>query len=88
MMSQEDPFQYSHRGMESPASHHFTIAPQDGVDLPVRPRVLRVLTAGDLALRDASGSVITYPVQAGEVLPFSAIGVEATGTTATVVGWY
>lgn len=78
-MSQVDPFQYSHQGMESPASHHVTITPQNGVDLPLRPRVLRVLTVGDLVLREAPGTVISYPVKAGEVISFSAMGVEARG---------
>ncbi|EBA18420.1 hypothetical protein RSK20926_11894 [Roseobacter sp. SK209-2-6] len=87
-MPQNDPFAHFQRGLESPAETQFVITPVDGVDLPVRPRVLKVLTAGDLVLRDSAGSMITYPVQAGEILTFSAIGVEATGTTATVVGWY
>ncbi|UWQ77598.1 hypothetical protein K3725_09705 [Leisingera sp. S132] len=87
-MPQSDPFDGWMRGLESPATHHFSIAPQDGADLSPRPRVLRVLTAGDLALRDEGGTVIVYPVLAGETIGFSAVGVEATGTTATVVGWY
>lgn len=87
-MPQIDPFTTHRRGLESPATHHLLVTPQDRVDLPVRPRVLRVLTAGDLSLRDAAGTVITYAVNAGEVLGFSAVGVEATGTTASVVGWY
>jgi hypothetical protein len=49
--------------------------------------VLRALTSGAVALRDVSGDVIAYPVAAGEILQFSAVGIEATGTTATVVGW-
>lgn len=87
LMSQTDPFKSHMRGLESPAQTHFIIVPVDGVDLPTRPRVLRVLTSGSLALRDLEGVVIIYPVSAGEVLAFSASGVEATGTTATVAGW-
>lgn len=87
-MPQIDPFANHRRGLESPVTHHMTITPQNGVDLPVRPRVLRVLTAGDLVLRDEAGTVITYAVEAGETLGFSAVGIEATGTTATVAGWY
>ncbi|WP_278922935.1 MULTISPECIES: spike base protein, RCAP_Rcc01079 family [Pseudophaeobacter] len=86
-MPQTDPFATQARGLTSPATHHFTIAPADGTDLPTRPRVLRALTSGDVALRDAAGMVITYPVAAGETLQFSAVGVEATGTTAVLVGW-
>lgn len=87
-MPQIDPFTTHSRGLESPATHHLAITPQDGVDLPVRPRVLRVLTTGDLTLRDAAGTIITYAVTAGEMVGFSAVGVESSGTSATVVGWY
>lgn len=86
-MPQDDPFEKFGRELDSPATKHFTITPEDGVDLPVRPRVLRILTSGDIAIRDVQGVVITYAVSAGETLQFSAVGVEATGTTATVVGW-
>ncbi|UWQ53697.1 spike base protein, RCAP_Rcc01079 family [Leisingera caerulea] len=87
-MPQTDPFASHRRGLESPAATHFEIVPQDDTDLPVRPRVLRVVSAGDLAVRDAAGTVIIYPVAAGETFAFSAAGIEATGTTATVAGWY
>ncbi|MBY6055096.1 hypothetical protein [Leisingera daeponensis] len=87
-MPQIDPFTSFRRGLESPATHHIAITPQDGVDLPIRPRVLRVLASGDLAMRDEAGTVITYAVTAGETIGFSAAGIEATGTTASVAGWY
>lgn len=86
-MPQQDPFGRFQRTLTSPADRHFPITPADGVDLPLRPRVLRVLSGGTLALRDGQGTVIPYPVSAGETLLFSAVGVEATGTTASVVGW-
>jgi hypothetical protein len=86
-MPQEDHFSGYARGLESPGDQHFAIVPADGADLPVRPRVLYVLADGDLALRDSVGTVLIYPVVAGQILPFSAVGVEASGTTATVVGW-
>lgn len=87
-MPQIDPFETFGRGLESPCAHHLDITPQNGVDLPIRPRVLRVLTSGDLSLRDEAGTVITYAVEAGETIGFSAVGVEADGTTATVAGWW
>jgi len=86
-MPPNDPFSAMSRSLTSPATEHFAIVPTDGVDLPTRPRVLRVESSGDIAMRDAKGVVITYSVSAGETLQFSAIGIEATGTTATVVGW-
>ncbi|WP_368075831.1 hypothetical protein [Leisingera sp. NJS201] len=39
-------------------------------------------------LRDEAGTIITYVVTAGETIGFSAAGIEATGTTASVAGWY
>lgn len=86
-MPQDDPFEKFGRELDSPATKHFSIAPADGVDLPVRPRALRVTVSGNVSIRDADDVVITYAVSAGETLLFSAVGIEATGTTATVVGW-
>ena len=83
-----DPYASHSRGLESHATHHFAIAPANGVNMAIRPRALRVLTSGNLALRDEAGTILIYAVTAGEVLPFSAVGVELTGTTATVAGWY
>ncbi len=82
-MPQENPG----RGLTGAAYRHFEITPADGVDLPVRPRVLRVIQGGGLALRDASGTVIIYPVRTGETVAISPVGVEQTGTTAVVAGW-
>nr|WP_245597395.1 hypothetical protein [Leisingera caerulea] len=65
-MPQIDPFASHRRGMQSPATHHLSVTPQNAVDLPVRPRVLRVLTSGGLSLRDEAGTVITCAVTAGE----------------------
>lgn len=83
-----DPFKTHQRGLESPALYHFAITPADGVDLPISPRVIKALSDGNVAIKDAKGVVLVYPVKAGEVLQISARGVEATGTTATTVGWY
>ncbi|WP_251363658.1 spike base protein, RCAP_Rcc01079 family [Epibacterium ulvae] len=82
-----DPFADRKRDLDSPAFRHFEITPADGVALPIRPRVLRVTSAGTLALRDERGTVLSYTVVAGETLLFSPVSVEASGTTATVVGW-
>jgi hypothetical protein len=86
-MPQTDPYANHSRGLTSPAISHFPITPADGVDLPTRPRVLKALTSGNVAVRDQAGVVIVYPVFAGDVLQFAPVGVEATGTTATVAGW-
>ncbi|MBT8152761.1 hypothetical protein KMP13_02380 [Epibacterium ulvae] len=72
---------------DSPGVRHFAIDPADGQDLPIRPRVLRVLATGNLAVRDELGETIVYPVFAGETFAFSGVGIDETGTTADVVGW-
>jgi hypothetical protein len=38
-------------------------------------------------LEDATGTALTYLVQPGQIIPFRAVRVRATGTTATVFGW-
>jgi hypothetical protein len=82
-----DHFDTHQRGLDSPAESHQAIVPSDSTPVDPRPRALYVQTAGDLALEDRSGTVLTYAVQAGQVLPFRASRVRATGTTATVYGW-
>lgn len=82
-----DNFQYHTPGLDAPARTHYAITPSDTTDLPQMPRALRVLTSGNLSLRDVAGTVITYTVTAGEILPFRPVRVMATGTTATVAGW-
>lgn len=82
-----DTFKIASRGLSDPAVTHYTVTPSDSVDLPNVPRVLYVLTDGNIAVRDRSGVDITYPVFAGQVFQFSVVRVLATGTTATVAGW-
>ncbi|MBN9335373.1 hypothetical protein [Devosia sp.] len=68
--------------------HHFAVTPDDGADLPIRPRALYCAVDGNVVLTDEDGVDLTYPVVAGQVLEFSPIRVKATGTTATVIGWW
>ncbi len=82
-----DPYQTHARGLSSPGARHAAVTPNDAADLVPRPRVLFVLTSGTLALMDETATVLAYPVSAGQVLPFSAVRVMQTGTTATCVGW-
>ena len=74
-MPQINPFASHRRGLQSPATHHLSVTPQNAVDLPVRPRVL---TSGGLSLRDEAGTVITCAVTVGETIGVSAVGVERT----------
>lgn len=77
----------ANRSLNGPATRHYAITPNDGADLPVRPRALFVTVAGNVVIRDEEGVDVTYPVSVGDVLTFRAVRVLATGTTATVVGW-
>lgn len=82
-----DPFSSHNPKLDSPAGRHFTITPSDSADLDVRPRAIVFQTDGNAVLRDEGGVDITYSRHAGDILPFRAVRVLATGTTATVVGW-
>ena len=82
-----DHFESHQRGLDSPADRHGAIAPSDTAPVAPRPRALYCQTAGELALEDREGTVLSYTVQPGQVLPFRAAKVRATGTTATVYGW-
>lgn len=82
-----DNFQAHQRGLESPADRHQAITPSDSAAVVPRPRALWCQTQGELALEDAAGTVLTYTVAQGQILPFRAVRVRATGTTATVYGW-
>lgn len=83
-----DPFGSYSQGMTSPAVRHYEITPSDSEELPIRPRALYCTVAGDAVIRDELGTDVTYPLSAGEVLPIRATQVLATGTTASLVGWY
>lgn len=71
----------------SSAYTHFAISPSNTVDLPIKPREIYCTAAGNVVIRDAHGTDITYAMDAGDRLPFGATRIMATGTTATVVGW-
>lgn len=81
-----DPFELHIPDLHDPASVHFAITPAD-TDLAVKPRALYVTVAGNLVLLDKAGRTVTYPVTAGQIIPFRPVQVRAA-TTATVVGWY
>lgn len=84
----EDKFEGYAPGLESPATRHMQIAPSDTEDLPHRYRVIRCLTGGTAVVRDDAGVEIAYSVVAGESLIFRPARIMATGTTATLVGWW
>ena len=73
--------------LTSPGEVHYVVVPSDSNDLDPRPRALKCIAAGNVAVRDLNGTDIIYPMEAGEVLEFRAIRVLASGTTAVVVAW-
>jgi len=83
-----DPFASYALGVTGPAQRHYRVTPSDTEDLPVRPRALKCIAAGDVVVVDEGGVDETYPMLAGDELIFRAVRVKATGTTATVVAWY
>lgn len=77
----------TNRGLAGPAGVHFQIVPSDTVNFESAPRALYFHTAGTAVVVDSAGTALSYTKLAGEVLPFSGIRVNATGTTATLYGW-
>ncbi len=70
---------------QAPADDIFAIVPNDTTNLTTIPRVLFVLTDGNLAVRGASGTTVTIPVKAGMMIPLKARRI-MTASTATVAG--
>jgi hypothetical protein len=81
-----DPFANYATSVSGPARRHFAISPADA-NLAIVPRALFCTVAGNVVIRDEGGTDVTYPMVAGDILPFHAVQVRAS-TTATVVGWY
>jgi hypothetical protein len=50
----------------------------------IRGPLLWCQVDGDLVIEDRAGTVFTYTLVEGQVVPFRAVKVCATGTTATV----
>jgi hypothetical protein len=75
-------------GLESPATHGFSVTPSDSADLPETTRALFVGTSGAVSLVLASGAeIVLTGVLGGSLLPLRAMRVRATGTTAaSIVG--
>jgi hypothetical protein len=82
-----DPFESHSSKLESPGAQHFTIAPSDTVFLATPTRAIYVNAAGTAVLEDRNGNAISYNLAAGQIVPFRAVRVRATGTTASLIGW-
>jgi hypothetical protein len=73
-------------GSTDPAYRHVSISPSDSVAVDSRIRALRVMTDGNVVIKDEAGTTITYAQFAGDIMPIRPAYVMAA-TTATVVGW-
>ena len=70
--------------LTAPARDAAAVTPDDAPDLPVLPRAIYIGQTGDVSARLAGGqSVVFENVQGGSLLPARAVGINATGTTAT-----
>lgn len=83
-----DPFAHFSRGLESPAAQHALLVASNSADLAVRPRVVYCAAAGTAVLRDQAGRDLSYALEAGQILPLSPVRLLATGTSATLYGWW
>lgn len=71
------------------ANRHAAITPADDTPLDPAPSALYVVTSGDLVLKDAAGTEITYPVSAGQPFPLQGEGWSVQAATdAVVVMWF
>lgn len=70
-----------------PGTLHYTVTPSNTAPLSPVPRSLYVKASGNVTIVDSGNTTITYPVTAGQVLPFRAIYIN-TDTDATIVAWY
>jgi hypothetical protein len=72
--------------LQSPASHGFSVVPNDIADLTEVTRALYVGASGSVAVTLASGAEIAFAgVAGGTVLPVRVRRVKAAGTTATAL---
>lgn len=72
----------------APATRHFAITPHDSNNFAQPPRAIICLTAGTAQVVDGAGTVIGYPMTAGQLLPFRGVRINSTSTTGTYAGLY
>lgn len=70
-------------GRGEPATHVFTISPDDVSDLPYLPRAIWVGVGGSITLMSVGGTIgVITGIVAGTIVPVRARKVYATGTSA------
>lgn len=71
-------------GLDSPYVHAVAVTPNDGVDLPFRPRAITCQVAGIVRLQwNPGGATSDHSIALGIPLRARPIRIFATGTTAT-----
>ena len=82
-----DEFESYTKGLNSPATKHFAIVPDDNADLPILPRVIFCQMDGTIMVRDGEGVDLPYTMVSGDRIDFRGVRVLATGTTGSYYGW-
>lgn len=78
-----DRFTSNTSSLTSPATHGFSVTPNDTLDLSEVTRAVYVGAGGTLAVRLLSGQTVSFAgVAAGTLLPLRVDRVLSTGTTA------
>jgi hypothetical protein len=78
-----DRFSGNAPSVTGPASHGFSITPNDDADLPETTRAIYCGQGGNLTVTLASGASLTFSnLPDGAFLPLRLLRVAATGTTA------
>jgi hypothetical protein len=72
---------------DSPATDWFGITPNDGADIPLRPRFIFVGTAGNVVMRGDSDVSVTVALTVGWH-PIGPKRILATGTTAAAISGF
>ena len=78
-----DAFANNATGLESPATHIFSVTPSDGSDLAHVSRALNVASSGEVRLTTVGGTTATVFVAAGTTFAVRATRVWQTGTNAS-----
>ncbi|WP_172122687.1 MULTISPECIES: hypothetical protein [unclassified Devosia] len=81
-----DRFEHHAKGLDSPASHAFTITPNDSEPLIEATRAIYIGAGGALSVTLLSGAQVVFVnLSGGSVLPVRVVQVKASGTTASQI---
>lgn len=76
-------YDYGAAGLTAPAVDGIAITPNDGANLPQTVRSIYVGGAGTVSLVTPRGTTLSFTAVAGGIIPFWAVKVNLTGTSAT-----